>query len=92
MHIAIVGRGHMGSALGTFAMRAGHQVMFGSRDREQLVSKVLPLADLVILAIPYAAVLERVVYQGRDFTLQRHSRLRADLYPDYLFYPVYRHF
>ena len=85
MHIAIVGRGHMGSALGTFAMRAGHQVMFGSRDREQLVSKVLPLADLVILAIPYAAVLERVAEPQVQIALEGKVvvEITNPLAPDY---------
>ena len=60
MKISIVGKGYMGSALGTLATRSGHSVVFGLRDLEQLTTTVIPSADMVILAIPYAAALELV--------------------------------
>ena len=58
MKIAIIGKGEMGSALGLLAARAGHAVVHGGRDRQQLVSVVLPPADMVIVAIPYDSAIE----------------------------------
>lgn len=60
MNIAIIGKGEMGSPLGALAARAGHAVVHGGRDRQQLVSAALPPADMVILAIPYDPAIEMV--------------------------------
>jgi len=74
MRIAVIGTGHVGAALGAGWAAAGHQVIFGVRDpgatdvREVLkssqnlsavaVSEAASKADVVALAIPFAAVEE----------------------------------
>lgn len=75
MRIAVIGTGHVGSALGTGWARAGHDVVFGVRDPSSpdaqqvanqaagraklaLVSDGVASADVVALAIPWAAVAE----------------------------------
>lgn len=70
-NIAIIGTGRMAQGLGVGWVKAGHQVLFGSRnpaEKSRLVSKIgygasvtLPAAavtwaDVVVLAIPFAQV------------------------------------
>ncbi len=70
LKIATVGAGHIGSTLGALWVKAGHPVMFSSRHPEQLKELVAGLgplaragtpaeaiafADVVLLAVPYAA-------------------------------------
>jgi predicted dinucleotide-binding enzyme len=78
LKIATIGAGHIGSSLGTLWVKAGHPVMFSSRHPEQLKDLVAGLgplahagtpaeaiafADVVLLAVPYAA--EKQI--GQDF-------------------------
>jgi len=71
MRIGIIGSGRLGGAVGTLWVKAGHPVMFSSRDPEQtaaLVAKLGPPAlagsvaeaidfgDAVFLAVPYSAM------------------------------------
>lgn len=72
MKIAIIGTGNVGQALGTSFMRAGHHVTFAARDAEKTRAVASALgadtaptaaeaagrADVVILAVPFAAALE----------------------------------
>ena len=68
--IGTIGAGRMGGTLGTLWVKAGHPVMFSSREPEEtksLVEKLGPLAqvgtvddavtfgDVVLLAVPYSA-------------------------------------
>src|SRR4030095_7051657 len=68
-----VGAGRMGSALGALFMRAGHPVIFSSRDPENLkdlVQRLGPLAqagtveqaiafgEVVVMVVPYTALEE----------------------------------
>ena len=70
MRIAVIGTGHVGGALGLGWAKAGHEVVFGSRDPgghdvKQLlkenasaatVAEAVKGADVVALAIPWGAV------------------------------------
>lgn len=72
MRIAVIGTGHVGGALGTGWARAGHEVIFGSRDprdsevaalkaKNSSVSGMKDAAErggVVVLAIPWSAVPE----------------------------------
>jgi predicted dinucleotide-binding enzyme len=71
--IGIIGSGNIGSTLGTFWAQAGHQILFSSRNPENLkslVEKVGPRAragtvrdaiafgDVVLLSVPYGSMPE----------------------------------
>ncbi len=76
MEIAVIGTGFIGSILGRALAGAGHQVTFGSRHPEEEnaaegtsasvapVGDALARADVVILAIPGAAVSELSAQHG----------------------------
>ena len=69
--IGIIGSGNIGSTLGTFWAKAGHQVLFSSRNPDnlkELVEKVGPQAragavkdaiafgDVILIAVPYGSM------------------------------------
>jgi hypothetical protein len=69
MKIAVIGTGNVGSALGSSFSRAGHRVTFAARDAEKTLSvatgagaraataaEAAASADVVLLAVPYAAI------------------------------------
>lgn len=69
MKIAVIGAGNVGSALATAWVRAGHEVLLGSRDASgkqspvagaKLVanSEAARAAEVVVLTVPWAAVPE----------------------------------
>ncbi len=53
--IAIIGDGHVGSALGEGLRHAGREVRFGSHDPKQPVKDAAAWGDVVILAVPWKA-------------------------------------
>jgi hypothetical protein len=71
MKIGIVGSGNVGSTVGALWVKAGHEVMFSSRNPEQLkdmaaklgsrahvgtVQQAIAFGDVVFLAVPYGAL------------------------------------
>ncbi|MBB5930123.1 NADPH-dependent F420 reductase [Streptomyces echinatus] len=60
MRIGIIGTGGMAQALGTQWERAGHEVVAGSRSRGDVRAAVEHGTDAVLLAVPYAAVVDVV--------------------------------
>jgi predicted dinucleotide-binding enzyme len=56
MKIAIVGKGNVGSALGTGLKRAGHEIRFGHRDPNESVLAATKWGEIVMLAVPFNAV------------------------------------
>jgi predicted dinucleotide-binding enzyme len=78
--ISIIGSGGMGAAIGGLAAKAGHTVEVMSRDAAKaraLAEQVgagattgtfgaAPAGDIVILAVPYAAVLDMVKQYGEE--------------------------
>jgi len=73
LKIATIGAGREGSALGTLFVKAGHKVMFSSRNPEQLkdlvaglgplaqagtVAEAIAFGEVVLLVVPYSAVPE----------------------------------
>jgi len=70
MQVAIIGKGHVGSALAGALRRAGHSTVFGTRAPaaadEATISGAASRADAVILAIPFDAAPE-VIEVGNGF-------------------------
>lgn len=76
--ISIIGSGGMAAAIGALAVKAGHTVEFMTRDPAKAstlaatlgggattgIFGAVPKGDLVILAVPHAAVLEVVTHYG----------------------------
>ena len=69
--IGIIGSGNIGSTLGTFWAKAGHQVLFSSRNPENLkplvekvgaqahagtVSDAIAFGDVILIAVPYGSM------------------------------------
>jgi predicted dinucleotide-binding enzyme len=82
LKIGIIGSGNIGSTVGTFWAKAGHQVMFSSRHPENLktlVESVGPLAragtvkealafgDVILIAVPYGAYPQIAKDYGKEF-------------------------
>ena len=71
MKIGIIGSGNIGSTLGTFWAQAGHQVLFSSRNPDNLkplvekvgpraragtVSEAIAFGDVILVAVPYGSM------------------------------------
>lgn len=78
MKIGIIGSGNIGGTLGRHWAKAGHEVMFSSRNPEQLqsmaaeagaktgtVEETAAFADVIMLAIPFGKVPEVAKQVGR---------------------------
>src|SRR5437868_14206589 len=71
MKIAIVGAGHIGGTIGEQWSKAGHEVTFGLRDPSKRpgarpIAEALPSAEVVLLALPGAAVVDFVREHARS--------------------------
>jgi predicted dinucleotide-binding enzyme len=81
LKIGIIGSGNIGSTLGTFWAKAGHQVLFSSRNPEslkQLVESVGPQAragtvkdaiafgDVILIAVPYGSMAQIAKDYAKD--------------------------
>lgn len=81
MKIGIIGSGNIGSTLGDFWAKAGHQVLFSSRNPEKLtplVDKVGPQAragtvpdaiafgDVILIAVPYGSMTQIAKDYAKD--------------------------
>jgi predicted dinucleotide-binding enzyme len=60
MRIGIIGKGNVGTAIGTGLTRAGHEVKFGHRDPKEPVADAAKWGDVLVLAVPYEAVSDAV--------------------------------
>jgi len=60
MKIAIIGKGHVGTALGTGLERSGHLIRYGHRDPKEPVRDVANWGEVIILAVPHDAVKDAV--------------------------------
>lgn len=81
LKIGIIGSGNIGSTLGTFWAKAGHQILFSSRNPEnlkQLVESVGPQAragtvkeaiafgDVILIAVPYGSMAQIAKDYAKD--------------------------
>jgi predicted dinucleotide-binding enzyme len=60
MRIAIIGAGQVGRALAKSFEKAGHEVVLASRHTGPPVAEAGLAADLIVLAVPYAAAAQEV--------------------------------
>ena len=89
MKIGIIGSGNIGGAVGALWVKAGHQVLFSSRNPEnlkQLVDRLGPLAsagtvsealafgDAIFIAVPYAAYPQI----GKDYAKELAGKIVLD--------------
>lgn len=89
LKIGIIGSGNIGSTLGEFWIKAGHEVLFSSRHPEQLqglVARLGPKAhagttreaatfgDVLLVSVPYAALPEI----GRDLAKELPGKIVLD--------------
>ena len=56
MKIGIIGKGNVGTAIGTGLSRKGHEVKFGHRDPGEPVADAAKWGEVIILAVPYENV------------------------------------
>jgi len=89
MKIGVIGSGNIGGTVGELWVKSGHQVMFSSRNPDQLkplVDKLGPLAragtvkealtfgDAILLAVPYGAIPQL----GRDYAKEFTGKIVLD--------------
>ena len=87
--IGMIGSGRLGGAVGALWVKAGHPVLFASRDPDQTaalvarlgaparagsVAEAIDFGDVVFLAVPYAAMPEI----GRDFGAKLSGKVVLD--------------
>lgn len=56
MRIGIIGKGRVGSTLAVGWQASGHEVQLGGRDTTPGTSEIANWADIIVLAVPYAAL------------------------------------
>ncbi len=56
MKIGIIGKGRVGTAIGTGLTRVGHEVKYGHRDPMEPVSAAAEWGDALVLAVPFEAI------------------------------------
>src|SRR5512138_3100769 len=65
MKVAIVGKGHVGRALGAGLEKIGHEVKYGHRDPNEPVDKAAEWGEMIIMAVPYSQ-LENAAHEVGD--------------------------
>ncbi len=58
MKIGVIGKGNVGTSLGGGLARAGHEIQYGHRDKNEPVGKAAEWGEIIILAVPFTAVPE----------------------------------
>jgi len=58
MKIAFIGKGNVGTSLGSGLSRAGHEVRYGHRDPKEPVAAAARWGEVVFLAVPFVTVRE----------------------------------
>jgi 8-hydroxy-5-deazaflavin:NADPH oxidoreductase len=53
MKVAIIGKGHVGTALSKGLGKAGHEIKFGHRDPKEPVADAAEWGEVIILAVPH---------------------------------------
>jgi len=53
MRIGVIGKGRVGTSLGSGLVRAGHEVRYGHRDPQESVKAAAEWAELIVMAVPF---------------------------------------
>jgi predicted dinucleotide-binding enzyme len=56
LKIGIIGKGHVGTAIGKGLSSNGHLVMYGHRDPKEPVTEVAAWGEIIVLAVPHESV------------------------------------
>ena len=56
MKVGIIGKGNVGTAIGTGLARKGHEIKFGHRDPKEPVAEAAKWGEVIILAVPYESM------------------------------------
>ncbi len=56
MKVGIIGKGHVGKAIGEGLKRAGHEVRYGHRDARENARDAAVWGESIVLAVPYPAL------------------------------------
>ena len=59
MKIGIIGKGNVGTAIGSGLTRKGHQVKYGHRDPKEPVAEAAKWGEVLIFAVPHEAAYRR---------------------------------
>lgn len=66
MRIGIIGKGHVGTALGEGWRKAGHEVKFGHRDPKEPTGEAAHFGQVVVLAVPFSQLKITVQEMGPE--------------------------
>jgi predicted dinucleotide-binding enzyme len=58
MKIGIIGKGNVGTAIGTGLSRKGYEVKFGHRDPKEPVADAAKWGEVIVLAVPYESAVD----------------------------------
>ena len=75
MKVGIIGKGNVGTALGTGLTRKGHVVKYGHRDPKEPVDRAAEWGEVLILAIPH----ESVEFAAKDIGSAAEGKILLDV-------------
>jgi 8-hydroxy-5-deazaflavin:NADPH oxidoreductase len=75
LKIGIIGKGNVGTALGTGLTRKGHVVKYGHRDPKEPVDRAAEWGEVLILAVPH----ESVEFAAKDIGSAAEGKILLDV-------------
>lgn len=75
MKIGIIGKGNVGTALGTGLTRKGHVVKYGHRNPKEPVDRAAEWGEVLILAVPH----ESVEFAAKDIGSAAEGKILLDV-------------
>ena len=75
MKVGIIGKGSVGTAIGTGLTRKGHVVKYGHRDPKETVDRAAEWGEVIILAVPY----ESVEFAAKDIGSAADGKVLLDV-------------
>ena len=75
MKIGIIGKGNVGTAIGTGLTRKGHIIKYGHRDVKEPVDRAAEWGEVLILAVPH----ESVEFAAKDIGSAAEGKILLDV-------------